>query len=116
MNWDSWAGHSLSLGALFASFANIVPAIMSIPAAVWFLFQIYESRTFQHWKNNRRSKRQAKRLAKLRAKEKVTLAQIEALERLRHARSEARDLVEEAKSQAAAMVVREAADTASKIP
>ena len=56
---------------------------------------------------NRQMVRKAKRIAKLKAKEKVIVAQLEALETLRQARVDARDKVEVAKVEAAKMVAHE---------
>ena len=118
MSWlDSWTGHALSIGALLAVFAGVLPAMAAIASFLWFAIQIYESRTVQHWKNNRRMRNHAKKLARLRAKEKVTLAEIAALERIRHAGAEARDLVGEARAEAATLVAAEEfAAKASQLP
>ncbi|MGH7175146.1 MAG: hypothetical protein ACREGR_02180 [Minisyncoccia bacterium] len=58
--------------------------------------QLYESRTFQHWKNNWLMKHRAHKLARLQKKAKITSAKIEALEKIRHARMEARVIVAQA--------------------
>lgn len=114
MNWfDGWTLNIISLGTLFAALSGIAPPIAALLSAVWFAVQIYESRTFQHWKRNRQMKSRAKKLAKLRAREKVTLAEIEAIERLRHARSEALEIVAAARAEADALIAHEAADMAA---
>ena len=51
--------------------------------------------------------RKARRVARLKAKEKVIVAQLEALETLRQARVDARDKVELAKVEAAKITIHE---------
>lgn len=113
-DFDAWTGHSLSFGALIAVLAGVAPPIAALASALWFSLQIYESRTFQHWKRNRQFKSRARRLAKLRAKEKITLAEIAALEKLRHAKLEASDIVAGAKAEAAALTAHEETVAACK--
>lgn len=81
---------------------------------VYNVVQLYESRTFQHWKANYLMKRRAKKLAKLRAREKIVVAQIAALEKIRTARKEARDMVAEASAEAAKMVAEESTNASVK--
>jgi hypothetical protein len=113
---DGWTGHAVSLAALAAVFAGLLPAIAAAASAIWFAVQIYESRTFQHWNRNRQMRSRAKKLARLRAREKITLAQIAAIERVRHARSDAKDIVAEAKAAAAALLVSQDTAAEEKLP
>ena len=113
MNWmDGWTGHVLSFGALFAALGGFIPPVAALASAIWFAVQIYESRTYQHWRRNRMMRAAAKKLAKLKAKQKITLAEIAAIERIRHARAEANDLMAEAKAEAAVLLVNEGAPDA----
>ena len=103
----SWVADTLSAGAIVATIAGYLPFIAAVAGLLWYLIQIWESRTVQHWMRNRQMVRKAKRIAKLKAKEKVIVAQLEALETLRQARVDARDKVEVAKVEAAKMVAHE---------
>ena len=111
-------GHTfIPLGA-FASIVGYLPVIggliVTLLGAVFYSIQIYESRTFQHWRTNHIMKSKARRLAKLRAKEKVLVAKIEAVEKIKAARSEARMLVDSATADAAKIVAQAPATIASK--
>lgn len=113
----SWLGHSVSLSALGAAFIGLAPPIAATVAVIWYSIQIYESRTFQHWKRNFVMKRAGAKLAKLEAKKKILLAEIAATERVRHAENDAKNLVAEAHADAAALIVTADADTkAAAIP
>src|ERR1700687_3394194 len=94
-------GHTTSIAAFIAAILNWLPPVLASIGAifgiVWYTIVIYESRTFQHWKRNRQMKKRAKKLAKLRAKERIVLAEIDAIEKVRSARVEAREIVEHAK-------------------
>jgi hypothetical protein len=109
-------GHLVAGSAVLTTVAGILPPAVALVALVWYVIQIYESRTFQHWFRNRQMKSQAKRLARLRAREKVTLAKIEALETVRAAKAEAREKVKVAGAEAEKLVVKEAVETAAKLP
>ncbi len=95
------------LGKLFSFLGDSITYAGALAALVWFCIQIWRSREIQHWWNNRQEVRRAKRLVRLRAKEKVLLAKIEALAKVRQARIEARDQVEAAKVEAAKDAVHE---------
>lgn len=126
MRWDrpmddysaltAWVGHSLSGTAILGSLVGLFPPIAAAAAFIWYLIQVYESRTFQHWFRNRQMKYRAKKLAKLRAQEKIVLAKIEAIEKVRLANVEARELVETAKVDAAKLVLKEQTDTKENMP
>ena len=91
-----------------------LPYIAAAIAILWYVIQIWESRTVQHWHENRRMVRKAKRVARLKAKEKVIVAQLEALETLRQARVDARDKVEVARVEAAKLSIAEQTVAESK--
>jgi hypothetical protein len=79
----------------------------ALAGLTWFCIQIWRSREIQHWWRNRQEVKRAKKLVRLRAREKVLVAKIEALAKVRAARVEARDLVEQAKVDAALDAVHE---------
>jgi hypothetical protein len=97
-------GHFFATGGIVGSIFSIFPFIAAFVAFIWYLIQIYESRTFQHWRANFLMRRRAKKLARLHAKEKIVAAQIAALEKVRQARAEARDIVADAATEAANLI------------
>lgn len=97
----------LGAGTIVASIVGYLPALAASIALLWYCIQIWESRTVQHYLENRRMVRKAKRIIRLRAKEKVISAQLEALESIRQARVDARDRVEVAKVEAAKLQLKE---------
>lgn len=109
-------GHSISGAAIVGSLTGWFPPVAAVAAFIWYTIQIYESRTFQHWFRNYLMKKRARKLAKLRAKEKIVLARIEAIEKLRAASVEAKEIVATAKSDAAKLVVEGETDLKSKLP
>ena len=90
------------LGALF----GWLPYAAAALGLCWYSIQIWESRTCQHWWHNRQMVRKARKITKLRAREKVIVAKLEALEQVRAARHEAVEKVEKAKVEAAREVVQ----------
>lgn len=108
-------GNATSATVLTASLLAWIPPsaalIGSLLGILWFVICITESRTYQHWRNNLRMKHRARKLARLKAQEKIVIAEILALEALRAARVEARELVEGAKADAAVLVVQAEQET-----
>ena len=101
---------AIAAGTILATLLGYLPEIAAILAILWYIIQIWESRTVQHWWRNRVMVRKAKKIARLRAREKVIVAQLAALEMVRAARHAAVELTETAKVEAAKQVVQE--DTA----
>lgn len=108
----AYTGDVLAGGAILGSLLQMLPALAAAVGLIFYAIQIWESRTVQHWYQNRRMVRKAKKIARLKAKEKVISAQLDALETLRQARVDARDKVEQAKVEAAKLVLREDAEAA----
>jgi len=104
----------VSAGAIIGTILGDLPYVAALAGMVWYTIQIWESRTVQHWWRNRQMVRKAKKIARLRAKEKVIVAQLEALETIRQARVDARTKVEVAKVEAAKLEAHEATETAIK--
>ena len=104
----------VSAGAIVGTILGDLPYVAALAGMIWYTIQIWESRTVQHWWRNRQMILKAKKITKLRAKEKVIVAQLEALEIKRQARVIARDKVEVAKVEAAKLEVHEATETAIK--
>ena len=100
-------GDAISAGAIVAVLLGYLTPVAAFVALVWYLIQIWESRTIQHWRQNRQMVRKARRIARLRAKEKVISVQLEALESIRQAKVDARDKIEIAKVEAAKLQLKE---------
>jgi hypothetical protein len=104
----------VSAGAIIGTIFGVLPFVAAFAGMIWYGIQIWESRTVQHWWRNRQMIRKAKKIARLRAKEKVIVAQLEALELVRSAKVEARTKVEVAKVEAAKLEVHEATEIVEK--
>lgn len=98
---------AISALAILGTILGYLPYLAAVAGLIWYLIQIKESRTVQHWWSNRQLIRRAKKVAKLRAREKVILAELEALESVRAAKHAAIEHVETAKVEAAKLVVQE---------
>ena len=96
-----WAGHLISLFALTGSLFGVNPAIAGVAALIWYVIQIYESRTIQDWVQ----KRNARKIVKLQA-------ELAALELRNAALAARRELTGAA--EAAAQDIKTAAKTAVK--
>ena len=70
--WLSWIGHALSPIAVIGTVVGWFPAIASAVALIFYLLQMYESKTCQRWLTSRR----LRKIAKL----KIEMARLEALE------------------------------------
>lgn len=116
--WSFWKHvvDTVSAGAIIGTLLGLLPAAAALGAFCWYMIQIYESRTFQHWINNRKIIWRARRLAKLRAQEKIVLAKIEALATVKAAEREARAKVADAATTAAVEQVRAETVIKSNLP
>lgn len=110
------AADAISAGAIVGVFLGYLPAIAAVAGFLWYCIQIWESRTIQHWWRNRQMKRRAKKIARLRAREKVIIAELDALNVVRAARVEAREKVETAKVEAAKEAAHAAVETQEELP
>lgn len=101
----SVALHTLSLGTIAGVMLQVLPVLAVLLPVIYYAILIWESKTFSHWRNNRRQKRAAKKVAKLKAKAKVIQAKLEAEETVRHAATAAAEKVATAAAEAKTMVV-----------
>jgi hypothetical protein len=65
-----WVGHLVSAGAIVGAIVGYLPAVAALVAVVWYLVQLYESHTVQHYLRGRRERKIAKltlELARLQA-------------------------------------------------
>ena len=85
---------------ILGAFAQVLPPIAAFFAGMWYLVQIYESRTVQTWAYRHRIRRWSKKLRDLEAKKIVILAELDATEKVRTAQAYAAERLEEAKSDA----------------
>lgn len=83
-----------------ATIVGWLPVIVAVIPAIYYLILIWESSTVQHYVRNLRMRRQARRIARLKAKAKVAQAALDAEELLRAARSEAKEKVKVAAAEA----------------
>jgi len=97
----NYAADGVAAGTIVMAFVGILPGIAALLAAIWYLVQIYESKTVQSWLDRRRIASRARKLAKLEAQKLVVLAEIDAIEKVRVARAYGVEKVEEAKTDAA---------------
>lgn len=88
--------------AVGATFLQWLPPLSAILGLIWFAIQIWESRTVRHAIANWRQKRQAMRLRKLRAQQKIIVARLAAADMVRAAKAQAVEKVEHAKAVAKA--------------
>lgn len=109
----NWTGHGVSLVSILLTVAGVLPALAALFAVIWYMVQIYESYTFQRWAEKRRALKKAKRIARLRAEQKVLLAELEAMEVVREARAVADDKVATAAADAKTLLAN--ADTHDKV-
>lgn len=109
----AWAADVVSAGAIVGTIAGYLPFVAALAGLIWYVIQIWESRTIQHWWRNRQMVRKAKRIAKLKAKERIIVAQLEAMETVRQAKVDARDKVETAKVEAAKALIRDQTEVAT---
>ena len=99
---SSIIGDALSALAIVGAVFGYLPYAAAVAGLVWYLIQIKESHTFASWWNNRKMLKRAKKISKLRAREKIILAELEALESVRaakHAAVEAAKLVVQEETQ-----------------
>jgi hypothetical protein len=113
--------HATTVGLFGASVAGVlgylpvvITSLAGVAALIMYCITIWESRPVQAWVANRASARRTRKLAKLKAKQKILLAQIEAVEKLRVAKAEVRELMETAKSEAAVLVAKQDVETATR--
>jgi hypothetical protein len=112
----TWTADIVGLGAIVATIAGYLPILAAMIALFWYCIQIWESRTVQHWYQNRKMIRKARKIAQLKAKEKVISAQLDALETIRQAKVEARDKLEIAKVEAAKLQLKQETEAEEKTP
>lgn len=60
----NWFGNAVSVGAIAGTMAGWLPAVSAIVALIWYMIQIYESKTVQEWIAARR----ARKIARLKAR------------------------------------------------
>lgn len=111
--FDHPLAHFASAGAVVAAFVGWLPPIAALLGIIWYAITISESATFQAWWTRVKASRRAKKLAKLKAKEKLVIAEIQAIETVRAAKVEASELVAGAKADAEQLVVQEARTAAA---
>lgn len=102
-------GHSILAGGIVANLLGFLPTIIGAVAGlvglVYYSIVIWESRTIQHWWQNRRMVYRAKKILRLKAQAKIVAAELEAMEKVRIAKRAAREVLEDAQLEAAKTAV-----------
>lgn len=96
--------------AIAATFLQWLPPISAVLGIIWFLIQIWESKTLQTALVGWRERKRINRLKRLRAKAKIVMAKLEAAETVRAAKVEASEVVMRAKAAAVAEVAKPETD------
>lgn len=95
----------MAASTLFAAIVDWLPKVLGVLGGVlsilWFMVQLWESRTIQEAMESWKARRKLRRLARLQAKAKILAAKIAAVETVRFAKVVATELVEQAKTTAA---------------
>lgn len=111
--------HGIAGSTFIAAFLDMLPTTLTIlgllAAFILYSIKIFESRTFQHWYNNHRMQRAAKKLAKLKAQELKQQAIIDAGALVSEARTEARHVLEVATEEAARVLAHAPVATAETV-
>src|SRR5574337_147431 len=101
-------GFAATLKSIWSALPTVLGMVAAFFGTVLSVVRLYESRTFQHWKNNWLLKHRARVLARLQKRAKITAARIQALQNIRIARTEAREIVEKAHAEAACITEKTA--------
>lgn len=109
------AAHFISAGAISAYIAGFVPYLFATPAVIYYCLLVWENRTVQHFVRNRRMVHKARKIAKLRSKQKVIIAELEAIELIREARVIAKEKVLHATHEAEVFKAQEVTDLAQGV-
>lgn len=105
-----WFGDGLSAGAILGAFLGALPAFAALVGVIYYVIQIYESTTVQKWMDKGRRARKTRRIAKIKAEQKVLVAELDALEVVREARAIAENSVAAASHEAAVVLAKETGD------
>lgn len=107
-------GHTAAGTGLLAIILGWLPPIIGLlgglAATTYYVICVWESRTVQHYVGNWRMKRKAKRIARLKAREKILTAELEALEVVREAKTVAAEKVAFAAHEATKQLIHEATE------
>lgn len=98
-DWHKVVGY-LGTFAVVGTILGWFPYIAAVAAFLWYVVQLWESRTVQHWWVNRQMVRRLRKIARLKEREKIIAAQLIALQTVRAAQKEAKALIEDAAVQA----------------
>lgn len=100
--------HAVGLGGLGTASAGVlanlpvyITVFAAIVASVSYAVTIWESTTIQYWVAKWKQRRQARKMLKLKSRQRVVNAQIEAMERVQQVKTETHEQVQVAKAIAA---------------
>jgi dipeptide/tripeptide permease len=94
------------LGHAVGYLPGFVAVVGGMLAIVWYSVMLWESKTVQDWHAKSSARRKMKKIANLKAQEKIITAQLAALEVRRVAREDAADKVQAATADAALVITR----------
>lgn len=95
-DYIAWLGNSASLAAIAGTIMGLLPPLAALAAIAWYLLQMYESKTYRDWRDERLRRKKERKIARLVAKQKVIAAELEALATLRAAKDFAEHMVKAA--------------------
>lgn len=99
------AGDTVAGGAIIGTLMGYLPVFVAIIGGIWYLIQIWESKTVQEWWLRRQAANKVRKIASLQSQQKIIVAELEALEVVRAAQVLASEKVETAKAEAAVEIV-----------
>ncbi len=67
----SHVADAISAGAIIGAFVNLLPPLGALAALIWYLVQLYESKTVQGWLQRRRRRKLYRRLKARRQHKKM---------------------------------------------
>lgn len=89
----AWLGNGGALATIAGTILGLLPPLAALAAVIWYLVQIYESKTYRDWRDERLRRKKERKIARLKAKQKVVAAELEALETVRAAKDFADHMV-----------------------
>ena len=114
-NINAWVGGILSPLTIVGTWIGYLPYVAATVAVIWYIIQIWESRTIQAWWTNRQLVRRSRKIARLKAAEKVITAKLSALQKVSLAKQDARESIAIAVVEAATLKARQETEIAAKL-
>ena len=103
-DYFAWLGNSASVVTILGSIFGLLPPLAALVAIIWYMIQVYESKTYREWRARRLHDKKTRKIARLQAQQKVIQAELEALDTKRAAAAYAEHMVRNAEHVAAEKV------------